>query len=75
VKSTTLPHIVTYVVSGLTFIASLNPAVTALLGPAAPYAAAGIAFAGAVLSFLHNVGAVGKDPPAPPAAPTAGASK
>jgi len=69
----TLPHIVAYVVGGLTTIASLNPAVTALLGPAAPYAAAGITLAGALVSFLHDVGIVGAKPAAVVTPP--GASK
>jgi hypothetical protein len=53
----TFPHIVAYLVGGLVSIAALNPdTVTALLGSKlGGYAAAGIALAGALVAFVHDI--------------------
>src|SRR5579884_504992 len=56
----TFPHIVAYIAGPLAFIAHLDPTgVAALVGPAlAPYVAPTIIAAGAVLTFLHDIGVI-----------------
>lgn len=70
----TLPHIVAYVVGGLTALATLQPTVAGILqsvlGPYGHYVPAGIAAAGALLAFLHDIAPSAV--PAPPASKQAG---
>lgn len=55
----TFPHIIAYVVAGLTAVATLQPNVAAIittvLGPFGHYVPAGVALAGALLAFIHDI--------------------
>lgn len=55
----TFPHIIAYAVAGLTAIATLQPNIAAalqsVLGPAGHLVPAGVALAGALLAFIHDV--------------------
>jgi len=59
----TFPHWVTYVVAGLTWLASLSPTLVAALGPVAPYLPPVIATAGAILAALHQFGVISPTTP------------
>lgn len=70
----TLPHVVAYLVGGLVSIAALNPdTVTALLGSkVGGYAAAGIALAGALVAFIHDIWPSAAPAPAAPVSKQSG---
>lgn len=72
----TLSHIIGYIVGGLGFLAGLNQAaVTAVFPTLGPYVAPVAALAGALLLFLHNVGAVSLTSPPPASSSTSGTTK
>lgn len=70
----TFPHIIAYAVAALTAIATLQPnvaaVITAVLGPFGHYVPAGVALAGALLAFVHDVAPTAIPAPAVTVSPT-----
>lgn len=67
-KSMTFPHLLTYIVGGLTSLAALNPAIAAAIPVVGPYLVIIIPVAGAVVAAAHQFGVIGSKPATPPAA-------